>query len=429
MKEEFLHYIWRFQKFQIHDMKTASDDEIQIISIGQYNTHAGPDFLDARIKIGNTLWAGHVEIHIKSSDWMLHGHQTNKDYDNVILHVVFDDDKKIFRSSGSEIATFSLKNRIFPKMEAQYLKLLNNKYWVPCQHQFHKISQIKKNIWYDRLLIERLEEKTQGIKLNLKMNNDDWEKTFFQTLAINFGLKVNKLPFELLAKSIDLNIISKHRDNEFQIAALLFGQSGLLDSDFKSEYPNKLKLEYSFLKQKFRLTPIKKESWKFLRLRPQNFPTIRIAQFAKLLFQETHLFSRMLAATSLTEIENIFKIELPYYWNTHFMFDKPSNNRIKHLGKNTIQFIVINTIVPFLFLYGKSKGVSEYQDKAINLLETVKGESNSIIDNWKKLGENPTSAYNTQALIQLKNAYCNYKKCLNCSIGNSILTQSSHVLS
>lgn len=429
MKEEFLHYIWRFQKFQIHDMKTASDDEIQIISIGQYNTHAGPDFLDARIKIGNTLWAGHVEIHIKSSDWMLHGHQTNKDYDNVILHVVFDDDKKIFRSSGSEIATFSLKNRIFPKMEAQYLKLLNNKYWVPCQHQFHKISQIKKNIWYDRLLIERLEEKTQGIKLNLKMNNDDWEKTFFQTLAINFGLKVNKLPFELLAKSIDLNIISKHRDNEFQIAALLFGQSGLLDSDFKSEYPNKLKLEYNFLKQKFRLTPIKKESWKFLRLRPQNFPTIRIAQFAKLLFQETHLFSRMLAATSLTEIENIFKIELPYYWNTHFMFDKPSNKRIKHLGKNTIQLIVINTIVPFLFLYGKSKGVSEYQDKAINLLETVKGESNSIIDNWKKLGENPTSAYNTQALIQLKNAYCNYKKCLNCSIGNSILTQSSHVLS
>ncbi len=429
MKEDFLHYIWRFQKFQTSNMKTSSGEDIHIISIGQYNTHAGPDFLDARIKIGDTLWAGHVEIHINSSDWMLHGHQSDKDYDNVILHVVFDDDQKIFRSSGSQIAAFSLKNRIFPKMEAQYLKLLNNKYWIPCQHQFHKICQIKKNIWYDRLLIERLEEKIQTINSTLKMNNDDWEKTFFQTLAVNFGLKVNKLPFDLLAKSIDLNIIAKHRDNEFQIAALLFGQSGLLDSDFDDEYPNNLKKEYAFLKQKYQLTPIKKESWKFLRLRPQNFPTIRIAQFSKLLFQESHLFSRMLSAKSIFEIENIFKIELPIYWNNHFIFDKSSIQRIKLLGKSTIHLIVINTIVPFLFLYGKSKGISEYQDKAIHLLETLKGESNSIIDNWTKLGENPKSAYDTQALLQLKNAYCNHKKCLNCSIGNAILQESSHVLS
>ena len=429
MKEDFLHYIWRFQKFETHGMKTSQGDDIQVISVGQYNSHSGPDFLDARIKIGGTLWAGHVEIHINSSDWISHKHQLDKAYDNVILHVVFNDDQKIFRISGTQIPSLGLKQRIFPKMESKYLKLLNNKYWIPCQHQFHKVSVLKKTIWYDRLLIERLEQKTAQIQILLNQNHDDWEKTFFQVLANNFGLKVNQLPFELLSKSIDLNVIAKHKDNEIQIAAIIFGQSGLLNDSFSEEYPKSLKREYQFLKAKYRLTPIQKESWRFLRLRPQNFPTIRLAQFAKLLFQETHLFSRMLSAVTIKEIDQIFDIQLPDYWNTHFVFEKASQNRQKHLGKSMIRLIVINTIVPFLFLYGKLKAVTEYQDKAMMLLESIKVEDNSIISNWKKLGENPKTAYDSQALLQLKNEYCNEKKCLKCSIGNAILSESPIVLS
>ena len=424
MKEDFLHYIWRFQKFNTALMTTTQGKEIQILSVGQYNQHAGPDFLDARIKIGDTLWAGHVEIHVKSSEWMAHCHHKDPAYDNVILHVVLNDDQKIFRTSGSIISTFSLKNRIFSNIQSQYLKLLNNRHWIPCQHQFHQVDPIKKKIWYDRLMIDRLEQKTRQINTFLKSNQDDWEKSFFHVLANNFGLVINKLPFELLAQSLDLKIIAKHRDNEMQIAAFIFGQAGLLETDFKDEYPLLLKKEYQFLKQKYQLIPIKKASWKFLRLRPQNFPTIRLAQFAKLLFQETHLFSRMLSAESINDIEKIFSIQLPAYWETHFVFDKISKTRKKHLGKSTIRLIVINTIVPFLFLYGKLKGLDTYQEKALHLLETLKPEANSIIRQWEQLGETTKTAYDTQALLQLKNEYCQRKRCLNCSIGNAILNQT-----
>jgi len=276
-------------------------------------------------------------------------------------------------------------------------------------------------MWLDRLLVERLEEKVIKIDKSLILNQNNWEETFYQFLARNFGVKVNAEPFEQLAKSIPLITLAKHKINLLQIEALLFGQAGFLDNDFTDDYPNKLKKEYLFLKKKYQLIPTKEESWKFMRLRPANFPSIRIAQFAALVFQSVHLFSKILAASSVKEIEHVFDLRLSSYWNTHYVFDKESTKRKKTLGKGTIHLIIINTIVPFLFLYGKKKANEDFTDKALRLLEEVKPEKNSIIKKWEELGMEPISAYQTQALLQLKNTHCKNKNCMNCAIGNAIL--------
>ena len=242
-------------------------------------------------------------------------------------------------------------------------------------------------------------------------------------LARSFGVKVNAEPFELLARQTPFSILAKHKNNLFQLEALLFGQAGFLDDDFKETYPAKLKKEYLFLKKKYGLTGLKKESWHFLRMRPANFPTIRIAQFAILLFQTEHLFSKIMAVENMQQIENMFSLKLNPYWKTHYLFDKESPTRTKTLGKSTIHLFIINTIAPFLFLYGKMKDEPLYKEKAILLLEELPAEKNKVISNWSVLGIQPKSAYQTQALLQLKNEYCQKQRCLNCAIGNRILTE------
>lgn len=423
MKEDFLHYLWRLKRFDFNNLQTTEGEAIQIQNSGEHNHHSGPDFLNARIKIGNTLWAGNVEIHLKSSDWLLHKHQNDRAYDNVILHVVLEDDRPIFRATGERLPCLELKKRVPPKLSKIYLKLLNNEYWIPCQHHFFEVGEMTKNLCLDRLLVDRLEEKTEAIKRSLSQNRNNWEETFYQILARNFGVKVNAEPFELLAKSLPLLILAKHKNNLFQIEALLFGQAGLLENEFEEAYPTRLKTEYLFLKKKHSLSPIATEGWRFLRLRPANFPTIRIAQFATLIFQSLHLFSKILDARNRDEIEKLFEVKLSDYWLTHYVFDKKSVKRNKTLGKNTVHLLLINTIVPFLFLYGKMKGEESIKDKALKLLEEVPPERNSTISKWNELGMLPKSAYQTQALLQLKNNYCKHKQCLNCSIGDSILKE------
>ena len=299
---------------------------------------------------------------------------------------------------------------------------MHNEYWIPCQHLFHKASKITRNLWLDRLLVERLESKTDEINRCLELNLHNWEETFYQFLARNFGVKVNAEPFEQLAKSIPLLTLSKHKSSLFQLEALLFGQAGLLEKAFQEEYPKKLQKEYHFLKQKHNLTPIKAESWKLMRLRPANFPTIRIAQFATLIYQSVHLFSKILAAKNVKEIENMFEIKISNYWQTHYVFDKVSIKRNKSFGKGAIHLLIINTIAPFLFLYGKAKDNDKFKEKALALLEELKPEQNHIIEEWKNLGLVPESAYQTQALLQLKNNYCNAKRCLECAIGNVVMS-------
>lgn len=421
IKEDLLHYLWRTKRFDVNDLQTTTNEPIVVQEFGAHNTNAGPDFLNAKIKIGETLWAGNVEMHVRASDWLLHAHGEDAAYDNVILHVVLEEDVEVKRSTGERIPCLELRTRIPLKIANTYQKLQDNEFWIPCQAHFMDVPDMTKQFWLDRLLVERLEQKTKLIEIVLHKNQNDWEETFYQFLARNFGVKVNAAPFEWLAKSLPQRILSKHKDSLFQIEALLFGQAGMLKRDFEDDYPNELKKEFQFLSRKYQLSPIENVAWKFLRLRPANFPTIRIAQFATLTYQSLHLFSKVLETNSLAEVQTLFEVKLSDYWQDHYVFDKPSTSRNKSLGKSTVQLLIINTIAPFLFLYGTKRGIQKHRDQAFALLEAIPAERNSIIDNWKELGMSPKSAYETQALLQLKNVYCNEQKCLSCAIGHSII--------
>ena len=388
-----------------------------------HNTDAGPDFFNGKVKIGKTIWAGNIELHINSSDWMKHKHQNDKAYDNVILHVVYNNDKQILDKAGNAIPTLELNGLIDEKVIIKYKHLVHQTDTVPCGEQIKTVDEFTVQSWINRLAIERLERKSAEIEGTLNLNKNDWEETFYQYLFKYFGLKVNALPFELLAKNTPLKIIEKHHDL-FSIEALLFGQGGYLDSDVEDEYFLKLKKEYHFLKSKFDLTSLDNSVWKMLRMRPSNFPTLRISQLANLLSRETRMFSKMIETESIKEIQDIFKVEASEYWNCHYQFGKlVEEDKKKKIGINTINSIIINVIVPFTFVYGKKNQKEELVDKSLNLLESIKAENNSIIKKWNELGLKTSNAMQTQSLLELKNNYCSQKKCLNCSIGNKILQQ------
>ncbi len=421
MKEDFLHFLWRTRRFDPSNLTTTEGESIQILHPGEHNTHAGADFSNARLRIGETIWAGNVEMHMRSSDWLRHRHQHDRAYGNVILHVVLEDDQPILREDGSRIPCLEMKKRVPPRLAGSYQKLLHNEHWIPCQHFFYAVPDMTKNLWLDRLLVERLEHKTEAMRHALAQNGNDWEETFYQFVARNFGLKVNAEPFEALAKSLPQKILAKHKDNLLQIEALLFGQAGLLEADFEEDYPNALKKEYHFLQKKYRLMSLDAMMWKFLRLHPANFPTIRLAQFARLVCRSAHLFSKILEVETQADVDRLFEAKLDGYWLTHYTFGNVSTKRNKSLGKDAVRLLTINTIVPFLFLYGDMRGEEEFKNKAVGLLEALPAEKNSIISGWEKLGMESKSAYQTQALLQLKNVYCDGKRCLECAIGGAIL--------
>lgn len=424
MTEEFLHHIWKFRLFDQLELKTTKGELVEIQKPGEHNFDAGPDFFNGKIKVGETLWAGNVEVHINSSDWKRHLHQNDKAYDNIILHVVNNADTVLHRSTGEEIPTLEIKNRIHKKLYQNYLNFKSSNDWLPCEKQLLVVPEFIINGTKDKLLLERLERKSQSILNSLKLNNNNWEETFYQSLARNFGFKTNAEPFELLAKSLPSIVFGKHKNNLLQLEALLFGQAGMLFEHFSEKYPQQLQNEYAFLKQKFKLHPIEKHLWKYLRLRPINFPSIRIAQFAGLIFSSSHLFSKILELENASELKKIMNVSASEYWESHFMLDRTSTKKPKHLGDESINNIIINTIVPFLFVYGKQKDEEKFVNKALLFLEQTTGESNSIIRKWEELGVSVKTAHSTQALLQLKNEYCNHKKCLNCSIGNYLLKNS-----
>lgn len=425
MKEAFLHFIWRYKRFDISNLQTVDGQSIEIIDSGEYNTNAGPDFFNAKLKIGGVLWAGNIEMHLKASDWQLHQHEKDRAYDSVILHVVMDADCKIFRNNGEEIPCLAMRSYIRENLLGTYQKIEHNAYWIPCQHHYYQASAITKELWFSRLLIERLEQKTQIVESQLIDSQYAWEEIFYQNVARNFGIKVNELPFEMLSRSLPLGVIAKHKNNLFQVEALIFGQSGLLEGiEFKDDYPKQLQKEYQFLKQKFNLKPLEASLWKFSRLRPANFPTIRLAQFAKLLHQSVHLFSKIIETEDINQLSSLFSVEIEGYWLNHYTFDKESKPIKKHFGKDAIHLILINCVVLFLFLYGKIKREEKYKDRAIKLLEVLPPEKNSVIEKWLELGESANDAAKTQSLLQLKKKYCDSKKCLDCAIGVAILNQT-----
>jgi hypothetical protein len=422
LKEDFLHYIWKYKLFNTANLTTHNGIAITVLNFGLHNTDAGSDFFNGKVKIGATTWAGNIELHINSSDWIKHKHQDDKAYDNVVLHVVYNNDKDILDKEGNVIPTLELKDLIDLQIIKKYEQLvLLPDSGIPCGKQIKTVDEFTINSWLNRLAIERLERKSAEIEGMLKLNKNNWEETFYQYMFKYFGLKVNALPFELLAQNSPLKIIEKHHTIS-SIEALLYGQAGYLESDIEDEYYVKLKKEYQFLKAKFELVSLDKTIWKMLRLRPGNFPTIRISQLANLLSIKTRLFSKVLAAETVVELQNLFNAKTSDYWKTHYQFNETvENDTEKKLGIATINSIIINVIVPFTFVYGKAKQNEKLVDKSLNLLESIKAENNIIIKNWKALGVKSSNAMQTQSLIELKNNYCSQKKCLNCSIGNKIL--------
>ena len=354
MNEKFLHYIWQNKLFDVNRLQTSEGQKIEVIDTGKPNTDAGPDFFNAKLKLDGTLWAGNVEIHLYASDWVKHKHHTDKAYDSVILHLVQQDDTPIYRTNGEIIPQAKLN---YPaEIEQRYELLLANKQWIACQNKLKQVDGIFVHSWLSAGLTERLSRKTEAIFGLLEQNKNNWEEAFYITLARNFGFGTNSDAFELLARSLPLSYLGKHKDNLFQLEALLFGQSGLLFSSKNEpdDYLLSLQKEYLFLQAKFELKPIDGSMWKLLRLRPTNFPHVRIAQFASLIHKSSKLFSKIIEKTEMEAIEPLFECAPSEYWNTHYLFGEESASRTKKLGKSAIHVILINTVVPFIFCYGKS---------------------------------------------------------------------------
>jgi hypothetical protein len=420
--EEFIHYLWKFRLFNRQDYKTVAGESLDIISLGLHNMNAGPDFESSKIIIGDTLWVGNVEIHLRSSDWNRHQHQFDPAYENVILHVVHVHDESIFRKDGTEIPVFEIKDLIPKDIVQNYASLMAGMSWIPCEKHVSSIEPFFLKNWLSRVLVERLEDKLIQVKELLKEYKGSWDDAFYIMLARNFGFKTNAVPFEMLARSLPRQILAKYKNRPSQIEALVFGQAGFLNEMFTETYPNTIMQEYRFLKKKHGLKSIDKYLWKYMRLRPRNFPSLRIAQFAALICKSNHLFSKI---NDEDDIHNLFKlfrdIPLNSYWDTHYRFGKECHQTTSSLGDESINNILINSVAVFKFAFGFMHGDNEHMSKAINLLEKIGPENNAFINRFKQMNWIPENAAQSQALLQLKKTYCDQKKCLSCGIGIKIL--------
>lgn len=420
--EDFLHYLWKFRLFDQRSLLTTSGEQVEIIKVGTHNTHAGPDFEGALIRIGDTLWAGNVEIHLRSSDWNRHNHQTDMSYDNVILHVVDKHDQDVYRSDQTMIPVLSLGPLVPQQITDKYLNFVESMSWISCGQQVSELDDFYLRSWLYRVEIERLEKKSEPVSSLLSEFKGGWDEAFYISLAINFGFKVNAMPFEMMARSLPQQLLAKYKDKPVQIEALIFGQAGFLNCSFTDEYPKILKREYCFLKKKHNLIPIDKYIWKYMRTRPVNFPTIRLAQFSALIIKSNHLFSKVLAEHNIAELIKMFHgLPVNKYWDSHYRFDTAPVRSASGMGKQSINNVLINTISIFLMAYGRKTGSSEHVNRSLHLLENLRPETNALIDRFIEIGIKPENAFFSQSLIQLKKAYCDQKKCLSCGIGMKLL--------
>jgi len=423
VKESILHFIWQNKLFQSHSLLTTDGESVEVIDPGRLNTDAGPDFFNAKIKLGNTIWAGNVEIHTRSSEWARHGHDDDKAYNSVVLHVVKKADVQVFRADGAPIPQLEL---IYPaEIEENYGQLMQNSLRIPCENKISAIPGIFIRSWKNALLTERLLQKTENISEILSQNNRHWEEAFYLNLARSFGFGTNGQAFEMLAASLPMQILGKHKNDLSQLEALLFGQAGLLAAKEEDAYLLSLRKEYDFLKIKYDLKPINGSQWKLLRLRPDNFPHVRIAQFAALIHKSTGLFSKITENPDIQYLQGIFRVEPSEYWKTHYLFAHESHKSLKGIGQKAIEGIIINTVVPFLFSFADTRGNQSMKDKAIEILEKLPAENNVITRMWHETGIDCASAFDSQALIQLKKMYCDKRNCLRCRIGHKVLTIDS----
>ncbi|GHT17168.1 hypothetical protein AGMMS4956_20540 [Bacteroidia bacterium] len=420
MREEFLQYIWKCGLFGKQDMRTVTGEPIEVQALGVQNTNAGPDFLNARIKIGNVVWVGNVEIHNNASDWNKHNHSSDSAYNNVILHVVKNNDAAIETRNGTAMAVYELGYDTC--FEQRYRQLMDEHKAQPCAHLLPQIESFRWRSFLTRLSFERLEQRTQHIADLLAMHKNDWDTVFMRLLFRAFGFGINAEPFEQLAQSITTACIAKHKNSLLQLEALLLGQAGFLGNPPIDEYQQRLQNEYQLLQAKFALKPLPQHIWKFLRTRPVNFPTVRIAQLAALLHSAQSLFARAMEVAAVEEALQLFAVRPSEYWDTHYSLEAVSPPRSKALGAKSAERVIANVLIPTMFQYGRSHNDESICQRAVSLLEQLPPEENATTLMWKGLCPSPQNMLESQALLQLKNEYCDKKRCLHCVVGGQIIT-------
>ncbi len=416
LPEQLLQFIWQHQYFDKSNLRTTNDEPLQIIYPGVWNKDQGPDFLEAKIKNANTAWAGHVEIHIRSSDWNRHGHTGDQHYSNVVLHVVWEEDVDLKLA----FPTLELKGRVSNILLQRYSKLMESQSFIPCENQIASVKEIVLDHWKERLLIERLLQKTSGIREQIHQTGFNWENGFWITLAGAFGTPKNTAAFSAMATSLPITILAKHGNQLQQLEALMLGQAGLLEADFVEQYPIMLQKEYQFLKQKHNLRCIT-HPIQFLRMRPAAFPTIRLAQLAALLHKQGHFFAEIKEANSLESIAALLDVTANDYWLYHYTFDNATDFKAKHLGRQMINSIIINAIVPYVYVYATHHKNKDLQLKLMEWLQKIPAEKNTVTKGFEQLGISNQSAWESQALLQLKKYYCEKKACLSCAVGAALL--------
>lgn len=420
-----MQFIWQFQYFNKNELCTQNGEPLFILAAGQYNVNQGPDFTDARVIIGNTTWAGTIELHIKTGDWNRHKHHDDRNYNNVILHVVWEDDGAYtghpsYLQQG--VAVLELKSRVPKILLQRYEDLMQSAAFIPCQKSIQSVKDITWSSWKESLLAMRLMRKAGVVEEYLKQNNFHWEETFWWLLARNFGMKVNGEAFEAIARSLPLTLLARHKNQLHQLEALLMGQGGLLENNFTEKYPGMIQSEYRFLQRKYNLQPISMPLH-LLRMRPGNFPAVRLAELAKLVHESVHLFARIKEAASANAIRHLFDITANDYWHYHYHYDEASSFRKKKIGEAMIDNIIINTVVPVLFAYGNYHNDEKTKWRALECLEQVRPEKNRITHGFRTLNIRAINARDSQALIELRNEFCEKRKCLECALGNAILKQ------
>lgn len=427
--EDILHFAWKYRLYQSSRLHTVCGEQVDVLAVGFHNKDAGPDFSQCRVRIGDTEWVGNVELHVRSSDWTKHRHQYDKAYNNVILHVVYEYDADVRRQDGTTLPTLTLQERVFPDVLQQHRELMSGMYWIPCERQLHAVPRIKIDHWLDRMLVERLESRMGQLEALLHQCQGSWEEVAYRWLARAFGFKVNADAFEQLTQRIPLSLFEKHRADPILADALYFGQAGLLDEESsEGMYPRQLLREYQYLQRLHGLTPLQASQWKFMRMRPANFPTQRIAQFVALLRQRGRLFADMLAVSDVREIRSWFSaLPVHPYWQEHYRFGGKTTRHSGQLGESSISLLLINVVAVILFGYGKYMGKEMYIYRAIALLEAVNAEKNALLQRFAALGLHALAASTTQALLHMKTFYCDKKRCLECGVGAHIIQQKRKI--
>lgn len=420
LTEELFQHIWGLRLFNQNNLTTTTGEAVKIISPGTLNLHDGPDFQAARVRIGDTLWAGNVELHLRTSDWFRHGHQSNPQYQQVILHVVFMHD--LPPGKALEIPCLELQQHIPKVLLQRYEQLRQLAPFVPCGPGIERVPELTWTSWKDRLLAERWERKTENFKAWLLCNQYNWEEVCYWALSQSYGAPVNAMPFLQLAQSLPFTLLLRYRNNLLHLEALLFGQAGMLTGPLTDEYALTLQRLYQHLRHKHGLVPLPVHIWNWMRIRPAAFPSIRLAALAAFLQQTPRAFAKILDAESLDDLAGLFNTCPSPYWHTHYRFNQ-ATAQTQLPGLQMVHNLIINTALPLLMLYGQVKHKKYYQQKAIDLLQQLPPEKNTVLDNWKKLGAKVHNALDSQALLQLKRYYCEEKKCLKCAVGIRILSE------